>query len=151
LGLCSWWFHVNTVGSGLSFFGNGSGYNTIRDTPTYSHSDPFITFAGGGGSDRLEFPDSGLYLVQFQFTSSLPSPTFNNVDIGAVSTLTNVSLINGSKNETTFVYYSLVSFDLFNTLEDGYITFPNEVTLSTLYGAGWAYASCGSFSIIRLS
>jgi len=150
LGICSWWYYpTSSEFVGTSFFGNASSYALVEDLPAGSYLSPYITFAGGGGSDVLGFNGAGLYLVHFQFITY--SSSTNSVDVGAVSTLSNVNFVNGSKNTTDIVDDSFGSFDLFYALDGGYITLPNHTSLLTLYGATWAAAFCGSLSIIRLS
>jgi len=142
---------MNGASVDTSFFGNASSTTAISDLAASSYFDPYIEIAGGGGSDILGFHGTGLYLVQFQLSTNSESNTFNNVDVGAVSTLANVSIVSSSKNATDPVAYSLISYDLFYALDGGYITFPSKTSLLTLYGAFWSGTACLKLSIIRLS
>jgi len=151
LGLGSWWYFLNGASGNASFFGNASSSTTISDLAAEYYSDPYIILAGSDGSDVLGFNGTGLYLVQFQFNTNSETNTFNSVDVGAVSTLSDITLVSGSKNTTDTVAYSFISYDLFYALDGGTITFPDKTSLLTLYGAFWDGSNCQSLSIIRLS
>jgi len=138
---------MNFAAFGTSFFGNATTATFVEDYPAYTtYTSPFFLFSGAGGSDEMYFPQSGVYLLQFQLITA-SSSSIDAVDVVSNSGLLGVTVLSSSANYTAPSSTSLfMSFDVIRSLTTGVIAFPDRSALLTLYGPNWS--DCSGFWVL---